>query len=85
MLEADVRQQDDGCVDDVRRVEASAEPCLDDRRADAAVGEVREGGCRQRLELRRVYGFGRAADRGDGTLERLGIGVEALMPAAHVR
>ena len=54
VLEADVRQQDDARVDDVRRVEPAAESGLDDGGVDTALGEVRERGRGQRLELRRV-------------------------------
>ncbi len=85
VLEADVREQDDGGIDDVRRVEPAAESRFHDGGIDASLREVRERGGRQRLELRGVRRFGRAADLCDRALERVGIGVEALVPAAHVR
>ena len=85
MLEADVREQDDGRVDDVRRVETSAEPGLDDGRVDLALGEVRERSRGERLELRRADGLGGCAHTRDRAFEGVGVGVEPLVPAAHVR
>ena len=85
VLEADVRQQDDGRVEDVRRVEAAAEPGLDDGGVDFALGEVCERGGRERLELRRGDGLRGGAHARDRSLERVRVGVEALVPAAHVR
>ena len=41
VLEPDVREEDDARAEDVRRVEAAAEPCLDDRDVDLGVGEGR--------------------------------------------
>ena len=72
-------------VEDVRRVEPAAEPGFDHRGVDLALREERERGGRQRLELRRVHGLGCVADVRHGALERLGIGVESLVPAADVR
>ena len=69
VLERDVRQQDDRRVDDVRRVEPAAEPGLDDRHVDAALGELGERGRGQRLELGRAERLRGAANARDGPLE----------------
>ena len=42
VLEPDVREQDDVRAQDVRRVEAAAEACLDDGGVDLARRELRE-------------------------------------------
>ena len=51
---ADVREDDDRRAEDVRRVQPSAEPGLDDRRVDALLRELGERGRGQRLELGRA-------------------------------
>ena len=72
VLETDVRQEHDGSVEHVRRVEPPAEARFDDGRRDAAFGEARERGRGERLELRRADGLGRGTDVGDRALERGG-------------
>ena len=66
VIEADVRQQDDGGVEHVRRVVASTEPGLDDRGVDLVRRELSERRGGQHLELRgadRDRGRAHAADR----------------------
>ena len=58
-----------GAREHVRRVEPPAEAGLDDGGVDAAVGELRERGRGQRLELGRAEPLGRRADAGDRALE----------------
>ena len=85
VLEGDVRQQDDRRVDDVRRVEASAQPRLDDRHVHAGLGELGERGRGQRLELGRAELLRGLANPRDGPLERFGITIQPLVPARDVR
>ena len=85
MLEADVRQEHNPCTHDVGCVETAAEPRLHDGGTDAALRKVQQRGGGQRFELRRVHGLRDGANTCYRALERLGIGVQPLVPAAHVR
>ena len=58
VLEADVREQDDVAAEDVRRVEAAAEPGLDDGDVDVTHRELGERRGAERLELRRFLRLG---------------------------
>ena len=66
VVQPDVREQDDRCVEHVRRVVASTEPRLDDRSVDVVRREHGERRSGQHLELRRAdrdRGLAYAADR----------------------
>ena len=69
VVEANVRQQDDVRAEDVRRVEPATETRLDDRDVDLARGELGEGGCADRLELRRPLRLRLRPDASDRGLE----------------
>ncbi len=73
-----------GAAEDVRRVVAAAEPCLDDRDVDLSRRELGERGGGEHLELRRPRRV--RADPGERRLEvgRLAVDLDALRPAAHV-
>ena len=87
VLERDVRQQHDPRVEDVRRVEPSAEPRLDDRHVHSCFGELGQRRSRQRLELGRADTLCRAAHVRDRVLEVriLPADLDPLAPAADVR
>ena len=87
VVEPDVREEDDACAQDVRRVEAAAEPGFDDGNVDLRVGEGGERGGGHDLELRGVEPLRRRPDSRDGLLEvRLGaVEPDPLAPARDVR
>ena len=86
VIEADVREQDDGGGDHVRRIVTSAEPRLDDRGVDVVRGELREGRSGQHLELRCADRDRRLAHARDRALEvgLLATAPDPLAPPAHV-
>src|SRR6478752_3016601 len=65
VLEPDVGEKNDARVDYVGRVVAPTEPGLDDRNVDMGIGERREGGGADRLELGRVDTLCRRANAGE--------------------
>ena len=85
VLQRDVGQQDDLGVDDVRRVEPSAEPRLDDRDVHALLRELEQRGRGQHLELRRPELLRGTANARDGPLEACLVTIEPLVPAGDVR
>ncbi len=85
VLEPDVREHDHRRAEDVRRVQPPAEPRLDHGRVDPLLGEVRERGGGQRLELRRTDPLRRGPDARDRAFEALRVGVEPLVPAGDMR
>jgi hypothetical protein len=87
VLERDVREQDDLCVDDVRRVEPPAQTGLDGRHADPLLGEFAKRGGGQRLELRRLDRLGVRTDPRDRALEvgLCPVDPDSLRPPADVR
>jgi hypothetical protein len=85
VVECDVREHDHRSVDDVGRVVTAAEPGFDGCDLDAACGEIGERGRGDRLELGRSDRLGIRPDARDRALESVAVGVEPLVPAAHVR
>ena len=85
VFQRDVREQDDLGVDDVRRVEPSAEPRLDDRRVHAPFRELEQRRRGLDLELRRSELLRGTADARDGPLEASLITIQPLVPACDVR
>ncbi len=84
VVEPDVRQEHDARSKDVRRVVAAAEPGLDDGNVDARVGERRERGSRDDLELRRSQLFRDWANASYRDLEvrlRPSMRIRSLQPA----
>ena len=85
VFERDVGEQDDLGVDDVRRVEPSAEPGLDDRRVHALFRELEQRRGGQDFELRRPELLRGTADPRDGPLEAGLVTIQPLVPACDVR
>ena len=84
VLERDVRELDDRRVDNVRDVEASPKPSLDDGHVHPSFGELGQGGRRQDLELRGSERFRGTANPRDGPLEARRITIQPLVPARDV-
>src|SRR4051794_4574257 len=84
VLEAYAREQDDSGAQDVGRVVAAPEACFDDGHLDLRVGECRQRGGGDRLELSRADPLGGGPDPAESRLEIHGAAVDpdSLVPGA---
>ena len=85
VLERNVREHDDPGREDVRRVEPSSQPGLDDRDVDSLLGELGKGRRGDHLELRRPRGVGLDAGKRRGDVGVGSVDLDPLRPAPHVR